>query len=227
MHSPALVREIHDFGAAGERRNGETVRERLAEHCEVGRHAKFALCPADVEAEAGDDLVEDEDSAGVDAGISDAFEIAWKRRDGTGIAHCRFHYGTGDVALIEPCCEPLEIVPLHEFGVQAGGVVLASAARYTQWRFVGSGLAARRCHAPQDIVEPAVVMSFELDDRFPVGSRPAPGGLPPAPRQTRTSRTAPAWRRERACRPGQPPQTRSPSGRQRGFPSRAGDVPRR
>ena len=74
MHHPPRDQEVHQVGAAGDRGDREAVGDGLAEDGEVGRDAEQRLRAAGRDAEAGDDLVEDQDGAGLRADRAHAFE---------------------------------------------------------------------------------------------------------------------------------------------------------
>ena len=61
----AAVDAVHELSDAADRADGHAATERLAVRDQVGAHAKVLLRAADADAQAGDDLVEDEDDTAV------------------------------------------------------------------------------------------------------------------------------------------------------------------
>ena len=87
LHQEAVVADDpavemrHDVGPPGDRRQREAAADDLAERAEVGRHAVVGLRAAIGEAEAGDDLVEDQRDAVLRGDVADALQEAGRRRD--------------------------------------------------------------------------------------------------------------------------------------------------
>ena len=84
----AQAAELHDLALADERGAREAVRHRLAEGRQVGLDAVGRLRAAEVPAEAGDHLVEDEQRAVPRAQVAQALEEPRRRRDAAlGLEH--------------------------------------------------------------------------------------------------------------------------------------------
>src|ERR1051326_1220421 len=95
----------HDLAPADERGERHAVAEGLAEAGEVGDDAEGLLCAAGSETQRGDDLVEDQQAAGVTRQFAHTLEVAGRRE----LALHRLHHDRGD-AVIELRAQTLDVV---------------------------------------------------------------------------------------------------------------------
>ncbi len=77
---------IHDVGAPAEGSAGQAPADDLAERGEVGLDVVEALSATQRDAESGHDLVEDEKGTVFTGNLAQAFEKAWRGRDGSGVS---------------------------------------------------------------------------------------------------------------------------------------------
>src|ERR1051326_5323085 len=105
-HADAGARMVaHDLAPADERGERHAVAEGLAEAGEVGDDAEGLLCAAGSETQRGDDLVEDQQAAGVTRQFAHTLEVAGRRE----LALHRLHHDRGD-AVIELRAQTLDVV---------------------------------------------------------------------------------------------------------------------
>src|SRR6185437_14631741 len=70
----------------------------------------------------------------------------------------------GDITLRQPRAHGLEVVPAQHLDRLAGPRVLAGGADHLARPPGWAGAVERRRGAPQDVVEPAVIVTLELED---------------------------------------------------------------
>ena len=155
---------LHDVGASAEGSAGESAADDLAEGGEVGGDVVELLGPAEGDAEAGHDLVEEEESAVGCGDFAKAFEVARVRRDGAGVSDDGFDDDAGDVVWTggEDCGDGVEVVEGQGEGVHGSLGGDACGAGDPESGDSAAGLDEHR-------VGVAVVAALELDDEVAAG----------------------------------------------------------
>ena len=97
VDGPAGGEHRHHVGPAPEGGEGQSPADDLAEGGEVGGDAEVGLGAAGAEAEAGDDLVEDEEGAGPVARLAESVEEARRRGDEAHVGRHRLDHHRGHV----------------------------------------------------------------------------------------------------------------------------------
>ncbi len=155
---------LHDVGSAAEGSAGEAAADDFAEGGEVGGDVVELLRSAEGDAEAGHDLVEDEEGAVGGGHFAQACEVAGVGWDGAGVADYGLDDDAGDVVRAggEDGGDGVEIVEgqgesVHRgFGGNSGGA----------WDAQGCDSAA--CFDEHG-VGVAVIAALELDDEVAAG----------------------------------------------------------
>ena len=197
------VEALHQVGPAAQHRERVAVGDRLGERGQVRRDAADRLVAAEVVAEPGHDLVEDQDRAGLGRRPPQRRHEFVGRDDAADRVDDRFEDDRGDLvtALAHQVLERLDVVerqhhqPLEGLGQDAGRDRVDAADPVGLADDVG-----------RDVVVPAVIAALELHDAGSGRSRPARRGSRGRSPPSRCSRTAPA----------------RPTGRARGSSRRAG-----
>ena len=92
------VESLHQLALAADGGDGEAVGDRLSHRRDIRRNAADRLIPADVVAEAGDDLVEDQDAALAVANAPQPFEEFLLGQDAADVVRNRLQDDAGDLA---------------------------------------------------------------------------------------------------------------------------------
>ena len=156
--------EVHDVGAAAEGTDGETAADDLAHGGEVRGDAADFLIAAAGDAEAGHDLVEDEERAVGGGEGADEFEVAGFGEEEPGVGGNGFDDDGGDLVTGggEEGFDGFGVVVGEDGGESGKGGGDAGAV----WLAVGERTAAG---GDEETVDVAVVAAVEFDDAVAPG----------------------------------------------------------
>ena len=114
---------------AAERRGREPAADDLAHHREVGQHTREFLRAAGRDAEAGDDLVEDQQRVVAGAEVAQQLEEARRGRDQAHVGRVGLDQDRRELVLGEGAPDGLGVVPRHDDRVRGGRGRHARATR--------------------------------------------------------------------------------------------------
>ena len=152
----------YDFGdgvSHADHADGDTAADALAAGEEVGLEAEYR-CPSSVYGELHVGLIDDEHGAGrADVGVERGDELLRGQHQPT-VCQCRLDHDSGDIPARQASAERLGVVVGKDIGrLRGGGVETGEVALHA------AVVAAR----PEGLVEVAVVLAVEHEDRGPPG----------------------------------------------------------
>ena len=100
VHGAGWRDKVHQVGSAPVGADGQAAADDLAENREVRADAVQLLCSARCDAEAGDDLVEDQQRARLRGQLAEPRKESGGRRDHAHVGGHRLHDHCGDIAVM-------------------------------------------------------------------------------------------------------------------------------